>query len=170
MIRRREFLLVVVACLGGIRIRTVHAQARDVRRIGVLSPGPTLQRRQYQDVWRPLQDLGWREGDNLQFERRWAEGKPARLEPLAKELVALGVDLIATIGTDATVAARNATSAIPIIMLSAADPVGAGLVASLGHPGGNSDRHFHGRSGAGSEAARTPTRNCAERPAGGHPR
>jgi putative ABC transport system substrate-binding protein len=84
-----------------------------------------------------LRDLGWREGENLLFERRWAEGKPERLEPLARELVQLRVEIIVTIGTDATIAARDATITIPIIMLSAADPVGAGLVATLSHPGGN---------------------------------
>jgi putative ABC transport system substrate-binding protein len=84
-----------------------------------------------------LRDLGWREGENLLFERRWAEGKPERLKPLAQELVELRVEIIVTIGTDATIAARSATTTIPIIMLSAADPVRAGLVANLAHPGGN---------------------------------
>jgi putative ABC transport system substrate-binding protein len=73
----------------------------------------------------------------LWFERRWAEGNPRRLKSLAQELVELHVEIIVTIGTDATMAARSATAAIPIIMLSAADPVGAGLVANLAHPGGN---------------------------------
>ena len=114
-----------------------RAQSKSRRRIGVLSPGPTLQPKQYQGVWDPLRDLGWREGENLFFERRWAEGKPERLRPLAQELVELRVDLIVTIGTDATIAARHATTRIPIIMLSAADPVGAGLVADLARPGGN---------------------------------
>ena len=105
--------------------------------IGVLSPGPTLSPNQYQGVWIPLRELGWVEGDNLRFERRWAEGKPERLRPLAEELVRTPVDLIVTIGTDATVAARDATGAIPIVMLSAADPVGTGLVERLARPGRN---------------------------------
>jgi putative ABC transport system substrate-binding protein len=88
-------------------------------------------------VWEPLRDLGWKEGENLLFERLWAEGRPERLEPLAQELVRRRVEVIVTIGTDATIAARNATRSIPIVMLSAADPVAAGLVANLAHPGGN---------------------------------
>jgi putative ABC transport system substrate-binding protein len=136
MSRRREFLRYLALFIA---LEPLHAAAQRTppRRIGVLSPGPILQPQQYQGVWTPLRELGWKEGENLIFERRWAEGRPERLAPLAQELVALGVELIVTIGTEATVAARKATGTIPIIMLSAADPVGAGLVASLAHPGGN---------------------------------
>jgi putative ABC transport system substrate-binding protein len=136
MTRRRD-LLCTAALAIAFELLFAAAQRRRLRRIGVLSPGPTLQPRQYQGVWAPLRELGWKEGENLVFERRWAEGRPERLAPLAQELVALGVEMIVTIGTEATLAARNATATIPIIMLSAADPVGAGLVASLAHPGGN---------------------------------
>jgi putative ABC transport system substrate-binding protein len=136
MVGRRHLLrILVLAPL--VRIPNARAQTGNVRSIGVLSPGPTLQRQQYQGVWDPLRDLGWREGENLLFERRWAEGKPERLKPLAQELVELRVEIIVTIGTDATIAAQSATTTIPIIMLSAADPVRAGLVANLPHPGGN---------------------------------
>jgi putative tryptophan/tyrosine transport system substrate-binding protein len=133
----RRYVLRILVLAPFAQPRMVRAQAGYVRRIGVLSPGPTLQPKQYQGVWEPLRDLGWREGENLLFERRWAEGKPERLAPLARELVQLRVEIIVTIGTDATIAARDATTTIPIIMLSAADPVGAGLVANLSHPGGN---------------------------------
>lgn len=136
MTLRRDFLRNVARAIAFAPLLAA-AQRTSVRRIGVLSPGPTLQPRQYQGVWTPLRDLGWKEGENLVFERRWAEGKPERLVPLAQELVGVGVEIIVTIGTEATVAARKATGTIPIIMVSAADPVGAGLVASLAHPGGN---------------------------------
>lgn len=136
MVRRRHLLRILVLAPFA-RSPIARAQTGNVRRIGVLSPGPTLQPQQYQGVWDPLRDLGWREGGNLLFERRWAEGKPERLKPLAQELVELRVEIIVTIGTDATIAARSATTTIPIIMLSAADPVGAGLVANLAHPAGN---------------------------------
>ena len=134
---RRTFIGSIVGCaLAGPH--AVRAQtARTVRRIGVLSPGPTLPPAEYQGVWAPLRELGWIEGQNLVFERRWAEGRHERLAPLAQELVRLNVDIITTIGTDATVAAKNATMSIPIVMLSTGDPVGSGLVASLAHPGGN---------------------------------
>jgi putative ABC transport system substrate-binding protein len=133
----RRYLLRILVLAPFARSPFARAQARNVRRIGVLSPGPALRPEQYQSVWAPLSNLGWKEGENLWFERRWAEGNPRRLKSLAQELVELHVEIIVTIGTDATMAARSATAAIPIIMLSAADPVGAGLVANLAHPGGN---------------------------------
>jgi putative ABC transport system substrate-binding protein len=136
MLRRRDLLRILMFAAFA-RPAVARARATNVRRIGVLSPGPTLRAEQYQGVWDPLRDLGWREGENLLLERRWAEGDPERLELLARQLVRLRVEIIVTIGTDATLAARRATSAIPIIMLSAADPVGTGLVANLNRPGGN---------------------------------
>lgn len=108
-----------------------------VRRIGVLSPGPALTAAQLADAWAPLRELGWIEGENLIFERRWASGDARLLGPLAQELVDLKVEVIATIGTPATLAASRATATIPIVMLSAGDPVGSGLVKSLARPGGN---------------------------------
>jgi putative ABC transport system substrate-binding protein len=136
MLRRRDLLRILMFAAFA-RPAVARARATNVRRIGVLSPGPTLRAEQYQGVWDPLRDLGWREGENLLLERRWAEGDPERLELLARQLVRLRVEIIVTIGTDATLAARRATSAIPIIMLSAADPVETGLVANLNRPGGN---------------------------------
>lgn len=134
---RRRFIRDVVVGLA-CAPRVMRAQPRaTMRHIGVLSPGPPLAPAEYQAVWAPLRDLGWSEGQNLLFERRWADGRPERLRPLANELVRLKVEIIATIGMDATVAARNATATIPIVMLSAGDPVGNALVASLARPGGN---------------------------------
>ena len=85
-----------------------------------------------------LTKLGWIEGKNITIEYRFAENKgPERLLELAAELVRLKVDLIVVTATTATLAAKSATTTIPIVMTSAADPVGAGLVASLARPGGN---------------------------------
>ena len=84
-----------------------------------------------------LRELGYIEGQNILIEYRWAEGKDDRYATLAAELVSLGVDLIITQGTQATLAARQATSTIPIIVGGAGDLVGEGLVASLARPGGN---------------------------------
>src|SRR5690349_12667862 len=79
--RRRDLLRYsIFAPLGGTRL--ARAQTKGVRRIGVLSPGPILRPEQYRGVWDPLRDRGWREGENLSFERRWAEGRPERLKPL----------------------------------------------------------------------------------------
>jgi putative ABC transport system substrate-binding protein len=84
-----------------------------------------------------LRELGWIEGQNLLLEQRYTNGRAELLRPFAEELVRLKVELIATRGTDAAVAAKNSTTTIPIIMYSAGDPVRAGLVSSLARPGGN---------------------------------
>ena len=83
-----------------------------------------------------LDELGYNEGKDFLIEYRFAEGAAERFPGLAAELVGLSVDVIVTWGTPATLAALKATSSIPILM-SAGDPIGAGLVASLARPGGN---------------------------------
>jgi len=84
-----------------------------------------------------LRDLGWIEDQNLIYERRYVGDKSELLTKSAEELVGLKVDLIVTSGTDATLAAKRATSTIPIVMFSVGDPVLVGLVSNLSHPGGN---------------------------------
>jgi ABC-type uncharacterized transport system substrate-binding protein len=84
-----------------------------------------------------LGTLGWIEGKNVTIEYRFAEQKPERVPELAAELVRLKVDLIMASGTPQALAAKKATTTIPIVMTNAGDPVGAGLVASLARPGGN---------------------------------
>jgi putative ABC transport system substrate-binding protein len=84
-----------------------------------------------------LSKLGWIEGKNIAIEYRFAEQRNERLPELAAELVRLKVDVIVVTGTPAALAAKRATTIIPIAMASSADPVGAGLVASLARPGGN---------------------------------
>jgi putative tryptophan/tyrosine transport system substrate-binding protein len=110
-------------------------QEQKVYKVGVLSAGsPTPVTPVVADAFR---DFGYVEGKNLTFERRYAEDKLDRLPKLAAELVSLRVDVILTAGTLAPLAAKRATSTIPIVMMAAGDPVGSGLVASLAHPGGN---------------------------------
>jgi putative tryptophan/tyrosine transport system substrate-binding protein len=94
-----------------------------------------------------LSKLGWVEGKNVTIEYRFAEQKFERLPELASELVRLKVDLIVAAGGQAAGAAKKATTTIPIVMTNQADPVGAGLVASLARPGGN----VTGNSGLGTE-------------------
>jgi putative ABC transport system substrate-binding protein len=87
--------------------------------------------------WQEMSKLGWIEGKNIAVEYRFAEQKPERLPELARELVRLKVDLIVTWGGPPPLAAKGATSTIPIVMATSADPVAAGLVVSLARPGGN---------------------------------
>ena len=110
-------------------------QAGKVYRIGLLSP--TSQALGVQGFRAGLQALGYVEGHNIVVEHRSAEGRFDRLPELAAELVRLRVDVIVTVVTQASLAAKNATKTIPIVMLAVGDPVGAGLVASLAQPGGN---------------------------------
>jgi hypothetical protein len=86
---------------------------------------------------RELSKLGWIDKKNITIEYRFAEQKLERLPELAADLVRLKVDLIVASGGPTPLAAKGATSSIPIVMVSATDPVGAGLIASLARPGGN---------------------------------
>jgi putative ABC transport system substrate-binding protein len=84
-----------------------------------------------------LRELGWIEGRTVSIEYRWAEGRNERYAEIANEFVGLKVDIIVTYGTPPSKAAKEATTAIPIVFAAAADPVGNGLVSSLARPGGN---------------------------------
>jgi len=86
---------------------------------------------------RQLRELGWVDGRNVAIEVRWAEGRSERFAEIAAELVRLKVDVILTHNTPPVLAAKEATSVIPIVFASAGDPVGTGVVASLARPGGN---------------------------------
>jgi len=115
--------------------RAATAQAQRLTQIGYLGP-TTIPA--YKDFRDGLTELGWVEGVTMRFHSRWAPGQDREhLDPLARELVSLGVDLIATLGTPATAAAIAATQRIPIVMVAVGDPVGSGFVQSLSRPGGN---------------------------------
>jgi putative ABC transport system substrate-binding protein len=114
-------------------------QSGRIFRIGFLDPSTASGSAVFVDAFRQeLSKLGWIEGKNLIIEYRFAENKgPERLPELAADLARLKVDLIVVSGTPPALAAKNATTAIPIVMTGAPDPVGLGLVASLARPGGN---------------------------------
>jgi len=88
-------------------------------------------------LFNTLRELGWIEGQNIAIERRYAENRLERLPELAAELVHLNVEVIVATGTLGPLAAKRATSTIPIVMTAAGDPLGSGLIANLAHPGGN---------------------------------
>src|SRR5262249_8640587 len=106
--------------------------------IGYLTSHSTTASPRYIEAFRQgLHDLGWVEGQNIVIEYRFAEGKFDQLPALAADLVRLKVDVIAAGPTPPAVAAKNATRTIPVVMISAGDPVQLGLVESLARPGGN---------------------------------
>jgi putative ABC transport system substrate-binding protein len=135
-LRRRDF----VTLLGGAAAAwplAAHAQRGErVWRIGWLSPA-TGPGRMTQSFLQGMQERGYVEGKNLNIEYRWSAGKSEPLEQFAVELVRAGVDVIVTVGTPATLAAKLATSTIPIVFAAAGAPIEKGLVSSLGRPGGN---------------------------------
>lgn len=113
-------------------------QPEKVARIGLLSyNSASLQAPRVKAFQEGLREIGYIEGQNITIEYRYADGKPDRLPTLAAELVHLKVDVIVTLGEDATRPAKKATSTIPIVMTQDSDPVGSGFVASLARPGGN---------------------------------
>jgi putative ABC transport system substrate-binding protein len=145
-IRRREFTTLLGAAAAtasslGWPLAARAEQAGKRYTIGYLNPGSLAGARLIVEATAALTDtlreLGWVEGKNVAFERRYAENRLERLAEFAAELVHLNVDVIVAEGTLAPLAAKRATSTIPIVMTVAGDPLGSGLVESLARPGGN---------------------------------
>jgi ABC-type uncharacterized transport system substrate-binding protein len=136
--RRREF----IALLGGAAAwpSAVRAQQSSARRVGIVSPlSPSAAASRPFEIFRKtLLDLGYVEGRSIRLEYRWADGNSARLADFAAELVDLKVDVIfCGPGTPTAMTVKKATATIPIVFVGAGDAVGAGLVETLAHPGGN---------------------------------
>src|SRR5262249_38634133 len=131
-------LLLAPLAFGVRPLAAYGQQPGKAYRLGYLSQ-PTRQSVEpgLQAFLRALRELGWIEGQNLIIEYRWADGNTERLPALAAELVGLKVDIIVAPAGTAALAAKNATSTIPIVMMFPAYPVESGLVASLSRPGGN---------------------------------
>jgi putative ABC transport system substrate-binding protein len=130
--RRRDFL-VVLGTSAAWPLATA-AQQPALPRIGLLfaTQGPARN-----GIVQSLSERGYVDGTTAKIEQRSTEGKLERLPELARELVALPVDVIVSVAASATVAARQATATIPIVMVHAGDPIGYGLIESLARPGGN---------------------------------
>jgi putative tryptophan/tyrosine transport system substrate-binding protein len=128
---------ILVAVMLAVAVLAEAQQGAKVPRIGVLTVGTEKTTTSLKAFSQRLHELGYLEGKNIVVEYRYAEGKLERLPDLAAELVRSNVAVIVTSGTPATQAAKQATSTIPIVVGTAGDLVGVGLVASLAKPGGN---------------------------------
>jgi putative ABC transport system substrate-binding protein len=134
--RRREF----IAFLGSAAAlsRAALAQPASIRRVGILSDeSASLAAITFQPFAGKLRDLGYIEGRDIAFERRYAGGDSEALASFAAELVRLRPDVIFAVGTPAAQAAKSATQTLPIVFARTGDPVGSGLAASLSRPGAN---------------------------------
>jgi putative tryptophan/tyrosine transport system substrate-binding protein len=136
--QRREFITLLGSAAVVWPFTARAQQTRKVSRIGYLgTSSPSLEGHVLDAFRQKLRELGHVEGENIAIEYRWAEGQDDRLPELAAELVRLRPDVIVTRGTPGTLAAKQATSTIPIIFAGVGDPVNAGLVASYARPEGN---------------------------------
>src|SRR5262252_2180326 len=137
--KRREFMLMLSAAMAAAG--PLRAQQGTMPVVGILSgfsPPPNLDDLARSPFVQGLRESGYVEGQNVAIESRWAEGNYDRLPASAADLVSRKVEVIVTVGgTPPTLAAKNATSTIPIVFTGVGDPVEAGLVASLARPGGN---------------------------------
>ncbi len=135
---RRAFMAVITGSLLAAPHAAEAQQSTKIYRIGLLIGASEAFASPYIEIFRQaLRDLGYVEGRNITIELRYADGHYDRLRALAADLVRLKVDIVVTEGTPPTRAATQATTTIPIVMTVTGDPVAAGLVTNLAHPGGN---------------------------------
>ena len=138
VVDRRRFLLTSLAGALAAPLAAEAQQAGKVFRLGFLSASSATASPRYLEAFQQaLRELGWREGQNIVIEYRFAEGGFDKLPDLAAELVRLKVDVIVANLTPTAVAAKKTTATTPIVMINGNDPVRIGLVASLARPGGN---------------------------------
>jgi putative tryptophan/tyrosine transport system substrate-binding protein len=138
MSSRRQFITLLGGAAAAWPLAADAQQSGKLPKIGLLSSGaPAVQGQWVAAFVQRLRELGWIDGRTVVLEVRWAEGRPERFTEIAAEFVRLKVEVIMTYSTAAVIAAKQATAIIPIIFAAANDPIGSGLVASLGRPGGN---------------------------------
>ncbi len=130
--KRRAFIALVGGAAAAASLVVRARAAGKVARVGIIDDSPLW------DAFRQqLRELNYVEGKNIAFEYRRADGVPERLIAAARELARLPVDVIAVYGTPAAQAVQQATNTVPIVAIGIGDPIGAGLVANFGRPGGN---------------------------------
>jgi putative ABC transport system substrate-binding protein len=132
--QRREFITLLGGAAAGWPLGAIAQHAGKMWLIGYIVH---VHSRTYDALFENLRELGYVEGQNIIIERRYAEGRAERFQEFAAEMVRLKANVIIVNTTPAALAAKNATTTIPIVIPTAIDPVGTGLIASLAHPGGN---------------------------------
>src|SRR6516164_8397627 len=130
--RRREFITLFGGVAATWPLSARAQQQGKIPRIGIIDDAPMWNAFREQ-----LHDLGYLEGQNIAFEYRTADGVPERLAEAATDLARRPVDIIVTYGTPSSIAAKAATTTIPIVMIGVGDVVRTGLVQGFAHPGGN---------------------------------
>jgi putative ABC transport system substrate-binding protein len=138
--KRREFITLLGGAAAAWPLPARAQQSGGMRRIGVLSSASESdpdQQAMIAAFRRALRDLAWIDGRNLQIDRRWAAGHAAQFATFAKELIALQPDALLAYGTPAVSALRKETGSLPIVFVQVSDPIGAGFITNLAHPGGN---------------------------------
>jgi putative tryptophan/tyrosine transport system substrate-binding protein len=137
-VKRREFLTLLGGAAAAWPLAARAQPSGKTYRIGFLGLTSLAETRPRVDALRTgLRQLGYEEGKNIVIHYRWAEGSYDRLPELAADLLKLNVDVLVTHGTPGALAAKQATSTVPIVMAAVGDPIEAGLVPSLARPGGN---------------------------------
>jgi putative ABC transport system substrate-binding protein len=138
--RRREFVTVLGGATVSWPLAVSAQQPERMRRVGILTPTAATDRNaavEFEAFKQTLQQLGWQEGRNIQFEFRFGAIEPERRRASAKELVDVSADVLFTSATPQVAALVNETRTIPIVFVNVSDPVGSGFASSLAHPGGN---------------------------------
>jgi putative ABC transport system substrate-binding protein len=134
---RRDLITLLGGAAAAWPLAARAQQPGKLPTVGFLGADPSIESKRVLAFVQRLRELAWIDGRNLAIEYRWAEGRNERYTEAAAELVRLKVDVIVTIATPATLAAKQATAVVPIVFGAVSDPVGTGLAASLARPGGN---------------------------------